>query len=72
MKLEFVNQYKYLGVIFFSTGLTFSYAHENMANRVKKKKKGMVGILKLLLTLGDQSPKLFFKLKNVQMDAYLF
>ena len=30
IKLEIVNQYKYLGMTF-STGLTFSYAHENMA-----------------------------------------
>ena len=35
MKLEIVNQYKYFGVIF-STGLIFSYAHEDMANRAKK------------------------------------
>ena len=67
MKLEIVNQYKYLGVIF-STGLTFSYAHEDMANRAKK---GVVGILKLLWTLGDQSPKLFFKLFDCQIQPML-
>ena len=54
MKLEIVNQYKYLGVIFFYR-VTFSYAHEDMSNRAKS-------ILKLLWTLDDQSPKLFFKL----------
>ena len=63
MKLEIVNQYKYLKVIF-STGLTFSYAHEDMANRAKK---GVVGILKLLWTLDDQSPKLFLKLFDCQI-----
>ena len=67
MKLQIVNQYKYLGVIF-STGLTFSYAHEDMANRAKK---GVVGILKLLWTLGDQSPKLFFKLFDCQIQPML-
>ncbi len=67
MKLEIVNQYKYLRVIF-STGLTFSYAHEDMANRAKK---GVVGILKLLWTLGDQSPKLFFKLFDCQIQPML-
>ena len=67
MKLEIVNQFKYLGVIF-STGLTFSYAHEDMANRAKK---GVVGILKLLWTLGDQSPKLFFKLFDCQIHPML-
>ena len=56
-KLELVNQYKYLGVIF-STGLTFSFALEDMA---KSAKKGVIGILKLLWTLGEQSPKLCFK-----------
>ena len=61
MKLEIVNRYKYLGVIFFYR-LTFSYAHEDVCNRAKK---GVVGILKLLWTLGDQSPKLFFKLTAI-------
>ena len=52
MKLEIVNRYKYLGVIF-STGLTFSYAHEDVANRAKK---GVVDILTLLRTMGDLNP----------------
>ena len=47
--LELVNQYKYLGVVF-STGLTFSYALADMANRTRK---GVLGILKLLWTLGE-------------------
>ena len=67
MKLGIVNQYKYLGVIF-STGLTFSYAPEDTAKRAKK---GVVGILKLLWTLGDQSPKLFFKLFDCQIQPML-
>ena len=57
-RLAVVNQYKYLGVIF-STGLTFSYCLEDMASRAKK---GVVGILKLLWTLAEQSPTLFFRL----------
>ena len=39
-----------------------------MANRAKK---GVVGILKLLWTLGDQSPKLFFKLFDCQIHPML-
>ena len=39
-----------------------------MANRVRK---GVVGILKLLWTLGDQSPKLFFKLFDCQIQSML-
>ena len=56
-RLAVVNQYKYLGVIF-STGLTFSYCLEDMASRAKK---GFIGILKLLWTLAEQSPTLFFR-----------
>ena len=67
VKLEVVNQYKYLGVIF-STGLTFSYALEDMATKAKK---GIVGILKLLWTLNDQTPKLFFKLFDTQIQPIL-
>ena len=55
-KLDVINQYKYLGVIL-STGLTFSYALEDMAKRAKK---GVIGIFNLLWTLGEQSPKLCF------------
>ena len=39
-----------------------------MANRAKK---DVVGVLKLLRTLGDQSPKLFFKLFNCQIQPML-
>ena len=39
-----------------------------MANRAKK---GVVGILKLLWTVGDQSPKLVFKLFDCQIQPML-
>ena len=38
VKLEIVDQYKYLGMIF-STGLTFSYCLEDMASREEKKRR---------------------------------
>ena len=66
-KLEIVNCYKYLGVIF-SSGLTFSYALEDMALRARK---AIFCILKLLWTIGDQSPSLFFKLFDCQVQPML-
>ena len=67
MKLEIVNYYKYLGVIF-STGLACSYSLEDMATRARK---GVLGILKLQWTFGEQSPKLFFKLFDCQIQPML-
>jgi hypothetical protein len=67
MKLEVVNEYKYLGVIF-STGLTFSYSLQDMSNRARK---GVFGILKFLWTLGENCPKLFFKLFDCQIQPIL-
>ena len=66
-RLAVVNQYKYLDVIF-STGLTFSYCLEDMASRAKK---GVIGILKLLLTIAEQSPTLFFRLFDCQIQPML-
>jgi hypothetical protein len=65
--LKIVNHYKYLGVIF-STGLTFSYSLEDMATRAKK---GVFGLLKLIWTLGNQSPRFFFKLFDSQIQPML-
>ena len=65
--LEVVNQYKYLGVIF-STGLSFSYTLRDMACRAKK---GVIGILRLLWSLGNQSPQMFFKLFDCQIQPIL-
>ena len=48
-----VNQYKYLGIYFF-TCLTFSHALDDMAQRAKK---GVVGIFKLLSTLSYSIPR---------------
>ena len=66
-RLAVVNQYKYLGVIF-STGLTFSYCLEDMASRAEK---GVIGILKLLWTVAEQSPTLFFRLSDCQIQPIL-
>ena len=67
MKLKIVNHYKYLGIIF-STGLTFSYALKDMSDRARK---DALGILRLLWRLGEQCPKLFFKLFDCQIQPML-
>ena len=67
MKLKIVNHCKYLGIIF-STGLTFSYALKDMSDRARK---GVLGILRLLWRLGEQCPKLFFKLFDCQIQPML-
>ena len=67
MKLKIVNHYKYLGITF-STGLTFSYALKDMSDRARK---GVLGILRLLRRLGEQCPKLFFKLFDCQIQPML-
>jgi len=66
-QLQIVHQYKYLGVIF-SSGLSFSYAFEDMVLRAKK---GIIGILRLLWKIGDHSPELFFKLFDCQIQPIL-
>ena len=67
MKLKIVNHYKYLGIIF-STGLTFLYALKDMSDRARK---DALGILRLLWRLGEQCPKLFFKLFDCQIQPML-
>ena len=64
-----VNQYKYLG-IYLSTRLTFSHALNDMTQRAKKK-RGVVGIFKLLWSLGERSPSVFFKLFDTQIQLML-
>ena len=49
--MKIVNTYKFLG-FYLSTRLTFSHALNDMAGRTKK---GVVGIFKLLWSLGDTS-----------------
>ena len=63
-----VNQYKYLG-IYLSTRLTFSHALNDTAQRAKK---GVVGIFKLLWSLGERSSSIFFKLFDTQIQPVLF
>ena len=62
-RLNVVNSYKYLG-IFFSTRLSFSKTIDDLATRGKK---GVIAILKTLWSLGDHSPKIFFKLFDSQV-----
>ena len=54
--------------VLFSTGLTFSYALKDMSDRARK---GALGILRLLCRLGEQCPKLFFKLFDCQIQPML-
>jgi uncharacterized protein YacL (UPF0231 family) len=62
-----VNMYKYLGV-FLSTRLSFSHAMNDAACRAKK---GVVCILRLLWSLGEKLPDLFFKLFDCQIQPIL-
>jgi hypothetical protein len=66
-RLNVVNEYKYLGVIF-SSRLTFSHALEDMASRGKK---GVCGILRFLWSLGKNNPQLFFKMFDTQIQPIL-
>ena len=65
--ISVVNAYKYLGICL-STRLTFSHALKDMAARTKI---GVVNILKLLWSLGERSPSIFFKLFDVQIQPIL-
>ena len=63
--MEIVNMYKYLG-IYFSTRLSFSHAQNDMPQR---NKKGVICIFKLILSLGERSPSIFFKLFDTQIQS---
>ena len=52
----------------FSTGLTFSYCLEDMASRAKR---GVICILKLLWTLAELSPTLFYRPFEYQIQYML-
>ena len=65
--MEIVNMYKYLG-IYFSTRLSFSHALNDMSQRAKK---GVICIFKLLWSLGERSPSIFFKLLDTQIQSML-
>ena len=59
--------YKYLG-IYFSTGLSFSHALNDMSQRAKK---GAICIFKLLWSLGERSTLVFFKVFDTQIQFML-
>ena len=54
--------------VLFSTGLIFLYALKDMSDRARK---GALGILRPLWRLGEQCPKLFFKLLDCQIQLML-
>ena len=62
-----VNAYKYLGIIL-TTRLSFSATFEDLATRAKK---GVVGILRSLWSIGDHTPSIFFKLFDSQIQPIL-
>ena len=65
-QLTSVNMYKYLGVIFTSR-LTFQPALSDLADRGRK---GVTAILKLLWSIGEHSPQIFFKLFDSQIQPF--
>ena len=62
-----VNAYKYLG-IFLTTKLCFTQTFEDLA---MKAKKGIIGILRTLWSIGEHSPAIFFKLFDCQITPIL-
>ena len=66
-RFKIVNSYKYLG-IYFSTRLSYSYALRDLA---KKAKAGLIRILKLLRSLNEKSPIIFFKIFDTQIQPIL-
>ena len=66
-KLSVVNAYKYLG-IFLTTRLSFSATFEDLATRAKR---GVIGILRSLWSIGDHTPSIFFKLFDSQIVPIL-
>ena len=61
-KLEMVNTYKYLGLLF-STRHSFTAAMEDIATRAKK---GTTEILATVKTIGCNSPVIFSRLFNAR------
>ena len=66
-KLEVVNTYRCLGIIF-STGHSFTAAMEDIAIRAKK---GTIEILRTLKKIGCNSPVICFKLFDAQIAPTL-
>lgn len=66
-ELKIVNMYKYLG-IFLSSRLTFSHTFKDLAERASK---GVSAIVRLLWSVGDFSPNVFFKLFDCQIQPIL-
>ena len=65
--LEIINTYKYLG-IYLTTRLTFSPTLDDLASRARK---GMLAIVKLLWSVDEHSPEIFFKMFDGQIQPIL-
>ena len=65
--LKIVNVYTYLG-LYLSTRLFFSHALNYMSQQAKK---GVICIFKLLWSVGERSPSIFFKLFDAQIQPML-
>ena len=65
--METVKVYKCLGISF-SARLSFSHALKDMSQPAKK---GVICIFKLLWSLGERLPSIFFKLFDTQNQAML-
>ena len=65
--LKIVNVYKYLGV-YLSARLSFFHAWKDMSQRGKK---GVICIFKLLWSIRERPPSIFFKLFDAQVQPML-
>ena len=65
--MKIVNVYKYLGV-HLPTRLSFSHALNDMSQRAKK---GVICIFKLLWSIGERSPSIFFELFDAEIQPML-
>ena len=66
-QLEVVNMYKYLG-IYLSTRLSFSHTQCDLASKARN---GTSALFKLLWSIGEHSPGVFFKLFDAQIKPIL-
>jgi len=66
-QLTVVNMYKYLGIIF-TTRLSFQQTFLDLSERASK---GVSALIRMLWSIGEHSPKFFFKLFDSQIQPIL-
>ena len=66
-QLKVVNMYKYLG-IYLSTRLSFSHTQCDLATKARN---GTAALFKMLWSIGEHSPSVFFKLFDAQIKPIL-